>query len=196
MNKRILAIAMIMILVTAGLFAANPTATVELVASIGEVPANTGIRIVEGTGLAGPVDPVTFDPLFFSAPSEIQLATGIDTATVSASGDFTVLVRRPTVSSFTVKVTGAALKLSTGTNYLQYFIRAKNTTTDFVRFNRSTGTPTGTPTPVTNDITYTGSSSASEILRNQKTFTYTIPQDQNSPLGIYTADITFELTTT
>lgn len=192
MNKRILAIAMIMILVTAGLFAANPTATVELVASIGEVPANTGIRIVEGTGLAGPVDPVTFDPLFFSAPSEIQLATGIDTATVSASGDFTVLVRRPTVSSFTVKVTGAALKLSTGTNYLQYFIRAKNTTTDFVRFNRSTGTPT----KVTNDITYTGSSSASEILRNQKTFTYTIPRDQISPLGIYTADITFELTTT
>lgn len=192
MNKRILAIAMIMILVTAGLFAANPTATVELVASIGEVPANTGIRIVEGTGLAGPVDPVTFDPLFFSAPSEIQLATGIDTATVSASGDFTVLVRRPTVSSFTVKVTGAALKLSTGTNYLQYFIRAKNTTTDFVRFNRSTGTPT----PVTNHITYTGSSSASEILRNQKTFTYTIPQDSISPLGIYTADITFELTTT
>lgn len=183
---------MIMILVTAGLFAANPTATVELVASIGEVPANTGIRIVEGTGLAGPVDPVTFDPLFFSAPSEIQLATGIDTATVSASGDFTVLVRRPTVSSFTVKVTGAALKLSTGTNYLQYFIRAKNTTTDFVRFNRSTGTFA----PVTNDITYTGSSSASEILRNQKTFTYTIPRDQISPLGIYTADITFELTTT
>lgn len=192
MNKRILAIAMIMILVTAGLFAANPTATVELVASIGEVPANTGIRIVEGTGLAGPVDPVTFDPLFFSAPSEIQLATGIDTATVSASGDFTVLVRRPTVSSFTVKVTGAALKLSTGTNYLQYFIRAKNTTTDFVRFNRSTGNPT----QVTNYKTYTGSSSASEILRNQKTFTYTIPQDSISPLGIYTADITFELTTT
>lgn len=192
MNKRILAIAMIMILVTAGLFAANPTATVELVASIGEVPANTGIRIVEGTGLAGPVDPVTFDPLFFSAPSEIQLATGIDTATVSASGDFTVLVRRPTVSSFTVKVTGAALKLSTGTNYLQYFIRAKDTTIDFVRFSRTTGTPF----QVTNDKTYTGSSSASEILRNQKTFTYTIPRDQNSPLGIYTADITFELTTT
>ena len=192
MNKRILAIAMIMILVTAGLFAANPTATVELVASIGEVPANTGIRIVEGTGLAGPVDPVTFDPLFFSAPSEIQLATGIDTATVSASGDFTVLVRRPTVSSFTVKVTGAALKLSTGTNYLQYFIRAKDTTIDFVRFSRTTGTPI----PVTNDKTYTGSSSASEILRNQKTSTYTIPRDSISPLGIYTADITFELTTT
>lgn len=188
MNKRILAIAMIMILVTAGLFAANPTATVELVASIGEVPANTGIRIVEGTGLAGPVDPVTFDPLFFSAPSEIQLATGIDTATVSASGDFTVLVRRPTVSSFTVTVTGAALKLSTGNNYLQYFIRAKDTTIDFVRFSRTT--------QVTNDKTYTGSSSASEILRNQKTFTYTIPQDSISPLGIYTADITFELTTT
>lgn len=176
---------MIMVLVTAGLFAAPPTAKVELVASVGEVPANSGIRLVEGNGLPGGVDPVTFDPLFFSAPSEIQMATGVDTALTTASGYFTVLVRRPTVSGFTVSVSATPLKLTGQEKYLAYTI----TGTGFSIALPAIAGPNGA-------ASYSGTASALSILRHEKPLRYIIPRDATATQGVYTADITMTLTTT
>lgn len=191
MNKRILAIAMILVLVTAGLFAA-PTAKVELVASIGEIPANTGIRILDGDGPSGAIDPVTFDPLFFSAPAEIQLTPTVDTAAAPAMGYFTVLVRRPIVSGVKITVSGSGLKLSTGNDFLAYTIKSRNASELYVQYAQSTGSASAT----TNNVFYEVTASAGSILRNQKTFRFDIPKSTGSPLGTYTADITFVLTTT
>ena len=185
--KKILTIMMIALVLLSGVLVAAP-ATLTLNASIGETTANSGIRIVEGNGLPTGWDGTTFDPVFFSAPSDIQLATGVDTAKNTAIGNFTVLVRRPTVSGFTVKVKGQGLKHASSNNYLAYTIKSGTT---FVSFPK--GTSDYTPT---SGESYGELVSPSSILRHQKTFTYNVPKDVSSPLGAYSANITFTLTTT
>ncbi len=193
--KKILTIIMIALVLLSGVLVASPApATVTLNASIGETTANSGIRIVEGDGLPSGWDGTTFDPVFFSAPSDIQLATGVDTGLNEASGTFTVLVRRPTVSGFTVEVEGQGLKHASNDNYLAYTI--KSGTVNFVVLTKSASSPyTITGYDKTNNQTYTELVSPSSILRHQKVFTYNVPRDETSPKGIYSADITFTLTT-
>lgn len=192
--KRILAFILIGLVLFGGVLLAADPAKMTLVASIGEVPANSGIRIVEGTGVSGAIDGATFDPVFFSAPSEIQMSTGVDTAVSAASGSFTIMVRRPTVAGFTVTVSGTPLKLSSdSTKFLAYTIKDVSTPYAIIFVSRIKTSSTATEV---NGITYSGTASASSILRHQKTFTYNVPKDTTSPLGIYSADITFTLTTT
>lgn len=187
--KRILTIMMIALLLLSGVLVAAP-ATLTLNASIGETTANSGIRIVEGDGLPSGWDGTTFDPVFFSAPSDIQLATGVDTGLIAASGTFTVLVRRPTVSGFTVTVLGSGLKHASSNNYLAYTIKSGTSNITFVSFPKGISDSTQT-----SGESYEESVSPSSILRHQKTFTYNVPKDVSSPLGVYSANITFTLTT-
>lgn len=193
--KKILTIIMIALVLLSGVLVASPaTATVTLNASIGETTANSGIRIVEGDGLPSGWDGTTFDPVFFSAPSDIQLATGVDTAEDVATGNFAVLVRRPTVSGFTVEVEGQGLKHASNDNYLAYTI--KSGTVNFVVLTKEASSSYDiNGHGRTNNQTYTELVSPSSILRHQKVFTYDIPIDETSPLGAYSADITFTLTT-
>lgn len=192
--KKILTIMMIALVLLSGVLVAAP-ATLTLNASIGETTANSGIRIVEGDGLPSGWDGTTFDPVFFSAPSDIQLATGVDTGLNTATGNFAVLVRRPTVSGFTVEVEGSGLKHASSNNYLAYTI--KSGIVNFVVLTKSASSQYAiTEYGKTNNQTYGELVSPSSILRHQKTFTYNVPKDTTSPLGAYSADITFTLTTT
>lgn len=198
MKKKIITFLLIALMLFGGVFSltAEPlVATVTLNASVGEIPANTGIRVVEGEGVPGVLDGSSFDPVFFSAPSAVTLATGVDTAANTASGKFTVLVRRPTVSGFTVNIEGTGLKLNGENTYLAYTL--KDGSTPFLNFVKRTDVPrpeTGFGAEVFTN-SYSGTASTSSILRHQKTFTYNVPRDTSGVLGTYTATWTFTLTT-
>ncbi len=191
--KKILGIALIAIMVVVPIMSAPVevgTATVEIVASIGETIANSGIRVIEGSGNTGPINPAVFDPLFFSSPSHVQLATGVDTSDEIATGNFSILVRRPTTSSFTVTLTGTPLVHSNGENGLKYTIKSGSTV--FVEFERRSNAAS-LEYGSTKTGNYEGTSSSTSILRDQKVFDYTIDRDKESPLGIYTSTLTIVL---
>ena len=178
--KKVMAMIMIVAVLFSGVVFGEELAQVIITTTVGETVANSGIRVVESyTG-----DSATeFDTAFFSAGSAITLVSGVDTSLTGDSGEFVVMVRRPT-SETTVKVTVSGTAMASGTSTIPYKIKGSD---DVVYVSYISGEPaTATSYAVTTVV--------DGILRDAKTFTYNIPVSASAPLGTYSATVTFTLT--
>lgn len=181
--RKILKLVLGLLLVGSMVFGATETAQVIITTSVGETTANSGIRVVESFT---PSTPAAFDAAFFSAGSAITLDAGKDTSVEAASGEFVVMVRRPTSTSVEVAVSGTAM--ARGTSTIPYrILRTESTPVVYVDY---------TSTTVVSSGSYTTGPAVDGILRDAKAFTYEIPKSALAPLGTYSATITFTLTIT
>lgn len=188
--KKVIAMIMIVAMAFGGMvFGAGPdTATVVISTSVGETTANSGIRVLGTKPTVFDNTQLVFDPVFFTAVDSLYLSTGKDTSLEDATGTFTVLVRRPVVSSATLGVSATKMTLVGGAHNIPYTL-TEGTVPINMLVTGETGTDVSTET-----ITITPS--AGSVLRWFGDFTYDIPKAESAPLGAYSATITFTLTTT
>ena len=182
--KKILKLVLGMLLVGSMVFGATESAQVIITTSVGETTANSGIKVVKSyTGTTA----TAFDATFFSAGSVVTLATEVDTSTTAATGGFVVMVRRPVNTS--VGVTIDSSTMASGTSTIPYKILGTESPTAVVYVDYISSTPVIT-------TSYNATTVVDGILRDAKTFTYSIPVSALAPLGTYSATVTFTITTT
>lgn len=190
--KKMVAMLMIVAMAFGGMvFGATESAQVIITTSVSETTANSGIRVVESFT---PSTGAAFDVAFSSAGSVLSLASGKDTATESATGQFVVLVRRPVDTPVVVSISGASMALVVGGTgiipTIPYKILGTASATDstivaYVDYIVETPVVSGT---------YTTGADVDGIIRDAKAFTYEIPESTSAPLGTYSATVTFTIT--
>ena len=162
------------------------SAKVIISTEVGETTANSGIRVVQS--YVGGTDATAFDTAFFSAGSVITLASGKDTSVEVATGGFVVMVRRPTSAAVNIAVSGTPM--ASGTSTIPYKILGTELPDAVVYVDYISGSSSTVPT------IYEANTVVGSILRDAKTFTYSIPVSALAPLGTYSATVTFTITTT
>lgn len=184
-KKRVLSLALVLFVLVLPMFAATETAEISLTTFVGENITNTGLRIsASSDALTGNQ---AFDDEFFSSGSIITLNnTTLDSSLEEVTGQFSVLVRRQSQAAVMVDV--IASPLLNGSNYLEYTL--VNDGAEW--YNKINLTIENT----SKSEDYQTSGSTFNVIRDQSIFTYTIPADITAPVGFYTADITFSITTT
>ena len=186
--QKILGITLLTLVLITPVFAVGDSANLVLTTKVGETLENSGIRITlddEDINTAA-----NFDNKFFSANSMITIDnTDKDSSIDDIEGAFSILVRRNNDNN--LRVTVVANPLVNGNNYLAYTLTS---TSDFAQGASNPFTVEGT---ASNSREYYITKSAQEpITRHQNIFTYSIPADNNAPMGTYSASIVFELETT
>ena len=186
MKKKILAmilgIAMLFGWVT-GLSATDYTSRIYLQTSVGENLSNTGVRVVNSPEVA-PASNAIFDALYFSAGTELTIASGADSNETTSTGDFAVLVRRNVEGAIAVAVTGTPMVVSGGTSTIPYTLTMNSSPSNII--------DTEIATPV---LTFTYNTLATGFVRSYEEFTWKIPVATGATAGTYKATITFAFTT-
>lgn len=160
-------------------FAATETATVTLKTSIGETPANSGIRLTTTTPVLGDIG---FDAGFAAATTILMLDhTAQNSEVDNVNGTFLVLIKRGADTALTVNITANPLKNLAHSAHVPYTLTP------------TTGTPlTIATTPVAG--TYQATTTLGSLMRHANTFTYDIPVvGASSFYGVYSGDIVFEV---
>lgn len=186
--KKFLTFIMIALLLFGGVaFAAVETATATLKTSVGETPANSGIRITEITPIAGNSE---FDIAFAAAGSTLLMDyTASKNSSIDVvNGTFAVLVKRGLITTMNVTITANPLTNPNNGSTIPYsLVSTTNLTTST---NKTINVTSSAKTDK-----YLASSSAGALLRHTNEFTYNIPIVTGTTLyGVYSGDIVFTIT--
>ncbi len=195
--KKIIILALALLLVGSIIFAAEETSRLKLSATVAEGPDNSGIKIASGDRMDGqdsistPEYRTYFDNLFLASANDLAVDAGDGVTAESVEGLFSVLVFRSGAksnSTITVNVSATPMKNEDGSaSYLPYKITEKGSSSAVIN---TLGNPAGS----TSGASYTATTPPGTAgIRDIRVFEYLIPKATNVEYGKYSANVFFSI---